>query len=85
MHEKEEFSKIQEKHLSLLTSYGRYYVGTLEDAAVLLHSDFLGAIELSREEKRDLFMTLVETAKKHKELIISSILERQKYVDSNSE
>lgn len=77
----EEYLKLQE-HLSTLTSYGRHYAGILADTATLLYREFLGEIELSREEREDLLNILTNTAKKHKELIERSINERQKYIDT---
>jgi hypothetical protein len=54
-------------------------------AAQLLQGDFLGKIELSEDERREIIAGLADTAVKHHEMIRQFLQERQNFVDAHSD
>ena len=74
---KESFRKMEEEQLNILTQYGIRFTGSVESAAEILHSEFLGETELSKDDKQRLFEILLAAVRDHRELINQSIKERQ--------
>jgi len=78
----EEFQKMQSEYLNRLISLGRNYTGIIDGAATTLRYEYLGKIQLSEDEKEQLFNDLTDTVKKHAKLIEQSVKELQDYFDA---
>lgn len=77
----EEYRNMERKHLSILTSYGREYVAHIIASITLLEEKLYGESELSDDKGKELFRMLIDSANKHRELIVWSIRERQRFRD----
>jgi hypothetical protein len=82
MSKREEFKEMEADHLSLLTQYGRHFVGIAASAVKLLEDDFLGKSQLSPEDKSVFLGIASESLRKHIELLDWSIQERQNFIHS---
>lgn len=78
----EEFKKLQLEHLSLLTSNGRSYIGTIDSALSVLESDFSGKREVSFDTKAEVLTILRDAVDNYRELIHWSIETRQNFIDA---
>lgn len=77
----EEYQQMEQEHLTLLTSFGLHYTSILLTTAKLLQPHY--EKETASEEREELLNILLETARKHLELIEWSVKERQKSISSD--
>lgn len=81
----EEYLRMIEHHLSMLTQYGKLYTDSITASITLLeHNLFSDSLVLS-DETKEIFASLKNEAQKHRDLIEWSINERKNVLHHEEE
>jgi hypothetical protein len=66
-------------HLGMLTSYGRSWLSAVASGLNILKSDYLGESILTNEKKGRFIDLMIETTRKHMELVHQTLEERKQF------